>query len=149
MNTKMKKVVAGAVLGTFAFGVASPAFAVPTSEQRVEMTVASTQYIKDMPLDHGSGDIETYGIKGMTLKALKELVENNWTKITTLMIEWNIEIEMIKNLNELKSTFFDAMDSLFGVCDTVHELLVESFKSIGFNSTMATLAADAVCFIIL
>lgn len=24
MNTKMKKVVAGAVLGTFAFGVASP-----------------------------------------------------------------------------------------------------------------------------
>lgn len=54
MNTKMKKVVAGAVLGTFAFGVASPAFAVPTSEQRVEMTVASTQYIKDMPLDHGS-----------------------------------------------------------------------------------------------
>ena len=28
MNTKMKKAVAGAVLGTFAFGIASPALAV-------------------------------------------------------------------------------------------------------------------------
>lgn len=39
MNTKMKKAVAGVVLGTFAFGVATPAFA------EVGETVAVANYI--------------------------------------------------------------------------------------------------------
>ena len=73
MNTNMKKAVAGVVLGTFAFGAATPAFAEVENAQATEVAVVSPVYVNDMPLAHSTTDskIGTYGIKGWTLDGLK------------------------------------------------------------------------------
>lgn len=151
MNEKTKKVVAGIVLGTFTFGCVTPAFA---SEENSKMEMSATyiqpnlQSVKDMPLIYSNSDIDTYGIKGITLKALKELIDTNWTKITTLLIDLNVEIELVTQLNELKSTFFSLLDVYFDVSDTAHEAIRKSLVGLGFHATVASIIADAICLII-
>lgn len=151
MNEKTKKVVAGIVLSTFTFGCVTPAFA-SEKNSKMEMSVTyiqpNLQSVKDMPLIYSNSDIDTYGIKGITLKALKELIDTNWTKITTLLIDLNVEIELVSQLNEMKSTFFSLLDVYFDVSDTAHEAIRKSLVGLGLNATVASVIADAICLII-
>lgn len=152
MKTKTKKVVASIVLGTFTFGCATPVFAADNnavdSVAITDNAMLNSQYVKDMPLNHSNGDVETYGIKGITLKALKELIDTNWTKITTFLIDINVELEIVYNLNELKSKFFLLLDTYFEVSDTAHEAIRKSLVGAGLNATAASVIADVICLII-
>jgi len=122
MSRLVPKVVASIVLGTFTVGMTTPAYAIENTDMgnthMSEEIVLNYQNINDMPLIHSDGNIETYGIKGITLKGLKELIETNWTRITTFLIDINVENELIYNLNEMKSTFFMLLDVYFDVSDT-------------------------------
>ena len=151
MNEKTKKVVAGIVLGTFTFGCATPVFAADNTMNVTstrEDVALNSQYVNDMPLIHANGEMETYGLKGITVKALKELIDANWTKITTFLIDINVELDLIYKLNEMKSTFFMLIDVYADVSDTAHEVIRNSLVGLGFNATVASVMADAICLII-
>ena len=152
MNNNMKKVVASIVLGTFTVGMTTPAYAIENTDMgnthMSEEIVLNYQNINDMPLIHSDGNIETYGIKGITLKGLKELIETNWTRITTFLIDINVENELIYNLNEMKSTFFMLLDVYFAVSDTANEAIKKSLEGLGLNSTVAAIIADGICLVI-
>lgn len=154
MNNKTKKIVAGVVLGTFVFGATTPAFAETENIQRTEMTSLNSVYEIEIPTvtENITSEMEPYGTGGIALKVVKQvknLIEANWTKITTFMIEYNVEIEMIQQLDELKSTFFDAIDSVAGFSDSVNDMLQKALMKIGFSETVADVMADIICIIIL
>lgn len=151
MNNKTKKVTASIVLGTFVFGAATPAFAEISNTNTNGITVFTTeQDEKTLPLYANSdSEMEPYGIKGITLKAVKKLVGDNWTKIIDTLDTLGFDEALLKSLDDLKGAFFDAMDSFFGFSDSVEEMLKQSFMSIGFNETLAALAAKVVCGIIM
>ena len=153
MNTKMKKAVAGVVLGTFAFGVATPAFA-EASVPETEAVVVNQVYATEVTAAVGNSEyeVEPTGAGGVALKVVKQvknLIDANWTKITTFMIKYNVEIEMIQQLDELKSTFFDAIDSVAGFSDDVNDMLQNALMSIGFSESVAGVMADVICIVIL
>ena len=151
MNNKTKKIVAGVVLGTFVFGATTPAFA-EISKPNINSSVTSIteQNEKTLPLySNADSETETYGIKGITLKAVKKLIGDNWTKIIDTLDTLGFDELLLKNLDNLKGAFFDAMDGFFDFADSVEEMLQQSFMAIGFNETFAAIAAEVVCEIIM
>ncbi len=151
MNTKMKKVVAGVVLGTFTFGMATPAFAEVENMQETEVAVVSPVYVNDIPLAHSTTDSEfgTYGFKNLTLDGLKTALKVGWTKLTTIMVEHNVDAEIILMLNDLRDTFFDVLDVYFETSNTVREVVVKSFTALGLEEDTASFIADLILLFIL
>ena len=154
MNTKMKKIVAGVVLGTFTFGAATPAFAGVENEQTVEVAAMSPVYETEAPLSvvNTEYEVEPTGAGGVALKVVKQvknLLEANWNRIIAFLIDAQVELEMIRQLDEMKSMFFDAIDTVAGFSDDVNDMLSNALQSIGFSSGVAGVIADLICIVIL
>lgn len=169
MNTKMKKVVAGAVLGTFAFGVASPAFAAPTDYERTTRSVIEESLLPEdtqivstsvayevnpvtgetekvfvmetvtLVEDTNGNVIEERGKGKVALEVIKRVILENWD-----------DIPLLRDYLELKEILFYWLDYFFDICDTVEEVLENAITAAFPNapSWAVAVAVEAIMFLL-
>lgn len=139
MNTKMKKAVAGVVLGTFAFGVATPVFAAsmqPTQNRAVGQTAVVTVNSEHEVIV--SSSVERGKIT-VTLKALKTLISNNKDTIKDILVGLNIIQE--KGFDNFYDKFMKALDFVFDTNDTIEGVFTDALVNLGVSESIASTAA--------
>lgn len=150
MNTNMKKAVAGVVLGTFAFGVTTPAFAgvenvneiyckdtnVYVTDDFESLAVNNPIYVESTPDLEASVGTER-GVTKVALDVIYKVVLKTWD-----------EIPILKNWVKAKSVFLGILAKYYDVCDTVEEVLTNSFKEAFPNAPDAAIsvAVDIIMF---
>ncbi len=140
MNAKMKKVVAGVVLGTFAFGAATPAFAATMSFNQnplaVQETVVEVNSEHEVIVNDGMerGKITT------TLKALKTLISNNKDTIREVLVALNIVQE--KGFDNFYDKFMKGLDFVFDTNDTIEGVFTDALVNLGVDESLASTAAS-------
>ena len=142
MNNKTKKIVAGVVLGTFVFGATTPAFA-EISKPNINSSVTSIteQNEKTLPLySNADSETETYGIKGITLKAVKKLILDNKDTIKNVLVGLNIVQE--KGFDSFYDKFMKVLDLVFDTNDTIEDVFTDALVNLGVNESLARSAAE-------
>ena len=139
MNTKMKKAVAGVVLGTFTFSMATPVFAAsmqPTQNRAVGQTAVVTVNSEHEVIV--SSSVERGKIT-VTLKALKTLISNNKDTIKDILVGLNIIQE--KGFDNFYDKFMKALDFVFDTNDTIEGVLTDALVNLGVSESIASTAA--------
>ena len=123
MNTNMKKAVAGVVLGTFAFGVATPAFASVNNAVAEDVVYAEqTEAVVTEPyMTSAMAEpvVEERGKAKVALDIIKRVILDNWD-----------DIPLLKNYNGLKNALLEALSAYYEVSDTVEDVLRDSISSV-------------------
>lgn len=133
MNTKMKKVVAGAVLGTFAFGVASPAFAAE-GETEVE-TLPVEQTVVEETAEETYTEAETRGAAKHVIQAVKKVIVDYWDKLP-----------LPDKADFIRENLLEALDYYFQFTDDVETAVRNAIYDV-FPNANATIVNGAVVII--
>lgn len=133
MNTKMKKVVAGAVLGTFAFGVASPAFAAE-AEAEVE-TLPVEQAVVEETAEEAYTEAETRGAAKHVIQAVKKVIVDYWDKLP-----------LPDKADFVRDKLLKALDYYFQFTDDVETAVRNAIYDV-FPNANATIVNGAVAII--
>lgn len=147
MNEKLKKSVAGIVLGTFVMGAATPAFAVSDSMpyEDTNNTMSQSMYSQSTTNEHVIIIEDSSGSRGkitITLKALKNVLKANKDTIKDVLVGLNIVQDGA--FDKLFNAFMSALDFFFDTNDTIEGVIVDALTSLGVSESLATLAAKAI-----